>query len=506
MRISNQRYIAHELGDPYIAGIVGWLAGMLQNQNNIVEEVSPVTSKMEKEVVKNLATMLGLGSGIWGHLTSGGTPATIEALWVARNKTYFPYIIAEFASDENIDLNSHVLVSTKKETLADLASKAIRNPRLSSDLYEGLNQVVGKQFSGAKKKGNEVIKRLWQNYGITGKGWQSANLPVGKVLVSKAAHYSIIKAVDLLGIGNRNLVQLPVDTNSRLDCEELRLYLEKGAKLAQGDEKVIAMVANLGTTATGSVDPLDQILAIRNSTESKYQTSFIIHADAAYGGYAGLVDWDSHGLSNGPALKRRFEAISKADSVTIDPHKLGYVPYPCGSVIFRDHRDKEFVKSEAPYLFHESKPFKSPSLDEIEFLGQFTMEGSKPGSAATSALLAHKSARLSTGGHGSLLTKNIKMTRYLEALIDKSEVLAKVNSSELNILCVRIKNRSGSKEKTVQIYRKLLKNHTNGDFVVSHEENDLFGPCFRICLLNPFVTKEILREFVTKLESMVEGA
>ena len=90
----------------------------------------------------------------------------------------------------------------------------------------------------------------------------------------------------------------------------------------QGD--VGTVVATIGTTATGSVDPLPELLALRD------RYGFRLHADAAYGGYFGLAD------NLAADTRRAFDRLGEADSIVIDPHKHGLQPYGCGCVLFRD--------------------------------------------------------------------------------------------------------------------------------------------------------------------------
>ena len=93
-------------------------------------------------------------------------------------------------------------------------------------------------------------------------------------------------------------------------------------RLREGD--VGTVVATMGTTAIGSVDPLPDLLDLRE------RYGFRLHADAAYGGYFLLVD----NLS--PETQGLYDRLNEVDSVVIDPHKHGLQPYGCGCVIFRD--------------------------------------------------------------------------------------------------------------------------------------------------------------------------
>jgi glutamate/tyrosine decarboxylase-like PLP-dependent enzyme len=131
------------------------------------------------------------------------------------------------------------------------------------------------------------------------------------------------------------------------------------SRLAQGG--IGTVVATMGTTATGSVDPLPELLALRD------RYGFRLHADAAYGGYftlAGNLDEKSHAA---------FASLSAVDSVVIDPHKHGLQPYGCGCVVFRDTSVGQFYRHDSPYTYFSS--------DELH-LGEISLECSRPGAAA----------------------------------------------------------------------------------------------------------------------------
>ncbi|HET6765199.1 MAG TPA: hypothetical protein VFH27_16045, partial [Longimicrobiaceae bacterium] len=86
------RYVGHMYSDLTMASLIGYFATMLYNPNNVAAEASPVTTRMELEVAAQLARMIGYDPARqWGHLTSGGTVANYEALWIARNVKYLPW-------------------------------------------------------------------------------------------------------------------------------------------------------------------------------------------------------------------------------------------------------------------------------------------------------------------------------------------------------------------------------------------------------------------------------
>jgi glutamate/tyrosine decarboxylase-like PLP-dependent enzyme len=78
------RYAGQMLKPPHPVAAAAYAAAMLVNTNNHALDGGPATSELEKEVVRELALMFGLPAGALGHLTSSGTIANLEALWVAR--------------------------------------------------------------------------------------------------------------------------------------------------------------------------------------------------------------------------------------------------------------------------------------------------------------------------------------------------------------------------------------------------------------------------------------
>ena len=154
-----------------------------------------------------------------------------------------------------------------------------------------------------------------------------------------------------------------------MDLRALEERLERGG--------VGTVVATIGTTATGSVDPLPEILALRE------RHGFRLHADAAYGGYFGLAD------NLGPEARRAYDRLGEADSIVIDPHKHGLQPYGCGCVLFRDPSVGRFYKHDSPYTYFSS--------DELH-LGEISLECSRPGASAVALWATQRLLPLEAGG------------------------------------------------------------------------------------------------------------
>lgn len=147
-------------------------------------------------------------------------------------------------------------------------------------------------------------------------GSRRTGTPPGAVVYcSSDAHYSIQRAVELLGIGSANLRDVPIDDHRRMRPDALSRLLD--ADLAAG-RIPIAVVGTAGTTLTGAIDPLAAIADICA------ERGVWMHVDGAYGLPAAAV------------MPERFAGLDRADSVTIDAHKWMFVPKACGIVMVRD--------------------------------------------------------------------------------------------------------------------------------------------------------------------------
>src|SRR2546428_3662245 len=197
--------------------------------------------------------------------------------------------------------------------------------------------------------------------------WAAGQLNPGKkILASEQAHYTHGRISSVLQLPFESL---PCDARGRMDVCALTKRLERGG--------VGTVVATMGTTATGSVDPLPEILALR----AKH--GFRIHADAAYGGYFVLAE----NLEEPAGMA--FARIGEADSIVIDPHKHGLQPYGCGCVLFRDLGVGRLYKHDSPYTY-----FSSAELH----LGEISLECSRPGAAAAALWATQRLLPLKKGG------------------------------------------------------------------------------------------------------------
>ena len=197
--------------------------------------------------------------------------------------------------------------------------------------------------------------------------WVAGQLHPGKkILASEQAHYTHGR---ISGVLQLPFESLPTDALGRMDTDALAKRLERG--------DVGTVVGTMGTTATGSIDPLPTLFALRE------RYGFRIHSDTAYGGYFVLAE------NLGADAKQAFARIGEADSVVIDPHKHGLQPYGCGCVLFRDPGVGRLYKHDSPYTY-----FSSAELH----LGEISLECSRPGASAAALWATQKLLPLKKGG------------------------------------------------------------------------------------------------------------
>ncbi len=142
-------------------------------------------------------------------------------------------------------------------------------------------------------------------------------LPADPIVYASAeAHPTIVRAARLAGLGARAVRVVPADAGHRMKPAALKTAL---AKDRAAGKRPTLIVATAGSTASGSLDPLEELVAVAR------RAGVWLHVDAAYGGLAAFV----------PALRPLLAGIEAADSVTFDPHKVLAVPLGAGAYVTR---------------------------------------------------------------------------------------------------------------------------------------------------------------------------
>ncbi len=482
----NPRYIGHMFSDLLLPGLLAQLITTLYNPNNISEDTAPATVDMELAAGDQLATMFGFATQkgqtpcAFGHITSGGTVANYEGVWLMQAVRYLPLAIQQASIETGIEV-----LTPWGESLAKADSFRVVN--LPADDILTMNDQVSHLAEPDKSRLIEAIQQnRYEHLGARQFFDKHTEINNGVLIVPKNAHYSWAKAMRFMGLGEDNLWQVSCDTNMKLDIDELELML----RAAQHQNRpVIGVVAVLGTTEFGTVDPVDGIVALREKRR-KIGQSFAIHVDAAWGGYLTSMFRGADGsLLSHEQVKAEcdhfpcdqmygaFAALSKVDSITVDPHKLGFIPFGTGAFVVRDNRVSRLVMQKAAYIFGGE-----PDADDFRQLGQFIVEGSKPGAAAAAAFVTHNVLPLNADHFGRLCKLTVRNTElfYDKLMILKKKLSGKVELRipilpESNLICIAFNPADNHDIKIMNRFNQAFYEHIRPDLDTAMQANEFFG-------------------------------
>lgn len=144
-----------------------------------------------------------------------------------------------------------------------------------------------------------------------------------------------------------------------------------------------------------------------------------------------------------PEVHAAFAALGNTDSITVDPHKLGFLPYGAGAFVCRDHRAMALLAEQADYVFHDQRA--TDYLARYRSLGQFIPEGSKSGASAAAVYVTHKVLPLDHRHFGRLLRQTLLAAEafHARALVfaDQMSGIARVEvpfMPDSNLVCLAL--------------------------------------------------------------------
>ena len=254
---------------------------------------------------------------------------------------------------------------------------------------------------------------------------------------STAAHGCIAKAMDLAGFGSDALRCIEADRSHRIDVAALRARIASDRRAGL---KPFLVVGSAGTVDIGAIDDLQALSTLCR------EEGLWFHVDGAYGAL-GILS---------PLLAPRLAGLENADSIALDFHKWGQVPYDAGFLIVRDgQQHRETFAAPAAYLRRETRGLAAGSSWPCD-LGPDLSRGFR----ALKTWFTLKTFGLEK--LGAMITRTCTLAKYLEQKIlaePRLELLAPV---ELNIVCFR--------------YRAADANRVNGDIVIAIQESGIAAP------------------------------
>ena len=175
--------------------------------------------------------------------------------------------------------------------------------------------------------------------------------PNSVLLVSEDAHSSFIKCTRIMGLDDANLVRIKTDNKGCIDIQNLRKTLDK---CSIDNKKIFAIVATLGTTVRGAIDPIKDI------SEICKEKDIWLHIDGSIGGIFALASFPTEGLNN----------INQANSITINPQKIIGITKTSSLLLVSN-------MSTLENTFNTGLPYIS-SKENIINRGEIGIQGSRP--------------------------------------------------------------------------------------------------------------------------------
>jgi glutamate/tyrosine decarboxylase-like PLP-dependent enzyme len=266
--------------------------------------------------------------------------------------------------------------------------------------------------SMANVTGITIARNAFEDRNIREKGLSQQNMGKLVMYISAETHSCVIKAGEIVGIGNDQIRIIPVDKDWRMDMQAL----EKQFKIdTDAGFSPFCLVGNAGTVNTAAIDPLDDQLAFCREHGLWY------HVDGAFGALAKLV----------PEYADQLKAIEHADSLAFDLHKWMYLPYEVACLLVKDsesHR-KAFALQPSYLKSHERGLASGP--DPITNFGFELSRGFK----ALKVWMSLKEHGLPK--YAAAIRQNIAQTFYFESLLNEYEDVEIVAPATLNIVCYR---------------------------------------------------------------------
>ena len=397
------------VSDVSIPALLGHMAMLFENANLASREAAVVGSALETEAINLLANMVGLDpKPARGHFTSGGTLANFEAVWRARYRLDHWLALGVW-----LKVNGH-----SNAPLFDWAHcgwSVYHEQMKCHDLSEPDLLPYSSVVMGAlamSRFAREHFEEEW---------------PEPVLLVPGKKHYSWPKAANIFGLGREAVWSCDLDEKGRLSPDALKAQIGR----AEVDGRPIMMVVSVaGTTELGMIDPVDKVADLLDELCEHRGLHIWHHIDAAYGGYfCSVLKGDASSLS--AASEAALRAFPRASSLTLDPHKLGFVPYACGAFLVPDANAYLVSNIHAPYL-EEIADAKFPSWST-------TLEGSRAATGPSAVWLSAKIMPLDGQGHGWFLNKSLSITHMLYDVISRvSPNIRMLDSSDTNVMCFAI--------------------------------------------------------------------
>ncbi len=273
-----------------------------------------------------------------------------------------------------------------------------------------------------------------------------------RIYTSEMTHMSMPKAASMLGLGKDAIVRIPVDAQLRMNADALRQQIQSDR--AAGLHPVCA-VATAGDVNTGAIDPLDAVADVCE------QSRLWLHVDGSYGALA----------AQSPHVKGAMASLTRADSLSLDPHKWLYAPLDVGCLLVRNAAALRRAFSEgagyidvvadrdmSEFAYWDHSPELSRRFRALKIWFLLKIHGARAIQAA--------------------IDGNIAVAQHLAAAIDASDDFERLAPAPLSIVCFRFRKGDDAFNKAL-----MVEVQRDGESYVS---NAIIGGRFalRACIVN----------------------
>ena len=262
--------------------------------------------------------------------------------------------------------------------------------------------------------GLAVMRHVKAGFDLRSKGMRSAPKQM-TIYCSGEAHFSIQKAVELLGFGSDSLRLVPVNEAMQIDLAALKAKIENDR--ANGLFPV-CVVGVAGTTNTGAIDDL------RSLADICAEEGLWFHVDGAFGAWAAIA----------PRSEHLVAGMERADSLSFDLHKWMYLPYPIGCLLVRSADERRRTFSLTPTYVEHGEGERGLTGVDVPWIADYGFELSRGFQAlkAWMTIKEHGAAKF-----GRLIQQNIDQAHYLARLVEVAPELELALPVTLNIVCFR---------------------------------------------------------------------
>lgn len=336
-------------------------------------------------------------------------------------------------------------------------------------------------FTSGGSQSNLTALFLARDTKLKDLGFDARNNPLGDYstklvcYTSEISHFSFDKAAHLLGLGYKNVRHIKVDKAFRMDIDDLETQIESDIRNGLIPFMVVATV---GTTDFGSIDPLNEIAKLCK------KHNVYMHSDAAYG--SALIMSEKY--------RERLNGIEESDSITIDFHKMFLLPISCSAIIVKNKEYLDPLSFHAVYLNREDEEEKgydnlvskglqtTRRFDALKVLFSFLVRGKK--------------------GFNEIVSKSVDNAKYFYEALKKDKEFKVYNDPEISAVIFRYigngkKSKSDIDKANKEIRHYLM--HKEGCFIGETEVDG--AVCLKTTLLNPrldFKDMDVLLNLIKK--------